>query len=756
MKKVLLIIVVLILSYVSANAEWDLNIARYCLGRTNLRLLSVPFEGLNSTLTNPNDSNRKFQIFNGPIHRRFVSYEVYNKPILYHSTENRDLLLASCYSEVVSTGKNVYGFGKYLVEFENFNNPSKNISFVLNILDSKVGMLNVMNGRSYQSDWSMEYYETSNSAYVIIDNGDNSSFRYIDTVFLGQTNREINYWYAYWRANAPLEKNFYARTTPFPMNPYLVNDSNKLYDIKIGTKITFDTVYHNFGNTDRYGYNTVETNGPHDYYNSPPNIPDFNPNQKGNIFTTPADLYLSPSDPLGFKFGMKITAENTDSILIKRNKILYINGYDPNYGSDTLLLKHGSAIIKEEGAKLNACNGGIIIDEGCNSVWAANSMQRIYDYSKLFYSGSSHFINNGGKVEIDGLAELHLGNNTVVTFDGANTSLNLKPGAKVFLGQNAKIEFKNGAYLDANGGTISSLNASTPGKGLFFYNSTGNTISGCTFTNLKNPIYINGTPGFFGNVTNNTFAETGNNYYNYVIETVNANNISISYNQINMQSNRGVGILMRYPASTGTGTAASLSSAINVYNNSIQNGMVSAAFVCFTDVYAIVNFRYNYCYGNATSANVVVRHITGDFKENYITSSSCKSLELNQSIPNLYHNTFTSTNINVNNYESYPRIAPISDNTSDGGWIWAGGRNTFSSNGNGNIYYYGGNAILDWGENHFNKSASYFNLWGEINEPDSFHYFVRNNCFGSSYIPSTNLVYISDPNQPVDAIYSGS
>ena len=124
----------------------------------------------------------------------------------------------------------------------------------------------------------------------------------------------------------------------------------------------------------------------------------------------------------------------------------------------------------------------MIIDEGCNTVWSANSMQRIYNYSKLFYSGTSHTINNGGKVEIDSLAELHLGNNTVVTFDGSNTSLNLKPGAKVFLGQNAKIVFKNGAYLDANGATFSGVNGAT-WQGIVFEQSNGQHIRYCTFSN---------------------------------------------------------------------------------------------------------------------------------------------------------------------------------------------------------------------------------------------------------------------------------
>ncbi len=324
------------LNFVSANAEWDLIITRTVLGRTNIRLLTVPFEGLNRQSTNLNDSNRRFLIFNGPIHRRFVGYEIYNNSILFQSTDNSDLRLASCFSEVVSTGKGVYGFGKYLIEFENFNNPSRNISFVFNTLDSKAGRDDVLNGRGYHSDWSMVYYETVNSAYVVIDNGDTSNYRYIDTVFLGQTNREINYWYAYWMANAPLEKNFYAKTTPFPMNPYLVNDTNKLYNIKIGTKITFDTVYHNFGAQDRFGYNTVETNGPYDYYNNPP-IPDFNSSQKGNIFTTPKYFYYNPSDPSGLTLGMKITAENTDSIILKSRKILYINGY--SYQDGTVLVQ---------------------------------------------------------------------------------------------------------------------------------------------------------------------------------------------------------------------------------------------------------------------------------------------------------------------------------------------------------------------------------------------------------------------------------
>jgi hypothetical protein len=721
-----------------------------------ISLVSIPFDGITANI-NTGTYNRIDTLQNGSLTRVFNSNNTYTEyPLHYFYKQlltNGSSLQLGLVGGNPSDANHGYGHGVYEIYIE-VPSINKKYKALFNCMDSKYGA--PINGVTYGRDFNFTYLGENDDVLFTANSNFVATLRPFTD---GQTVQEFKVWEMCGFGNQPLEQRFYARTTPFGISPEIIENTIDvtidraflMRDFVIGGKVLFDKVYDNYGSLDRWGYNTVNELPYHRYFSDPP-IPS-GLNSQGNTYTTPAWYTWDLNS--NYIEGCRITALSGDELVLKENKRLWVSGVtSTSEAGDTLVLNSGSIVTKENTAQLNACFGGTILDYGATMNWNPNSLSHIYERSELSYLGTSHTINNGGHIEIDDLARLKVGNNTTVTFDGAGTYLKLNPNAIVQLGENAKIEFKNGAYLDANGGTISSLNASTPGRGLFFYNSAGNTISGCTFTNLKNPIYINGTSGFFGNVTNNTFDETGNNYYNYVIETVNANNISISYNQINMQSNRGVGILMRYPASTGT--AAASSSAINVYNNSIQNGMVSAAFVCLTDVYAIVNFRYNYCYGNATSANVVVRHITGEFKENNISSSSCKSLELNQAIPNLYHNTFTSANFNVNNYESYPRIAPISENTSDGGWIWAGGRNTFTSTGNGNIYYYGGNAILDWGENHFNKSASYQNLWGEINEPDPYHYYVRNNCFGNSYIPSTNLVYINDPNQPVDAIYSGS
>ncbi|MFA5012529.1 MAG: T9SS type A sorting domain-containing protein [Ignavibacteria bacterium] len=755
MIKVILTIIVFLTCLCSAIAEWDLTLIRTVPGKTNMKLLTVPFEGLNRQSVNPNDSNRRFLIFNGPIHRRFVGYEIYNKSILYQSTDSSDLRLASCFSEVVSTGKGVYGFGKYLIEFQNFNNTSKNISFIFNTLDSKAGMDNVLNGRPYHSDWTMQYYETDKSAYVIIDNGDSSSYRYIDTVFLGQTNREINYWYAYWREQAPLAKDFYVKTTPFPMNPYLVNDTNKLYNIKIGTKITFDTVYHNFGEQDRFGYNTVETNGPYDYYNDPPNIPDYDSLQKGNIFTTPAYYYFT-NDPSGWTLGMKITAENSDTIILNKNKKLYINGFDYNSGGDTLFMKQGSTIIKEDSAKLNACFGGVIIDEGCNSVWSANSMQRIYEYSRLIYSGTSHLVNNGGKVQIDGYATLSLAANTTLVFDGSNTNLELKPNSIVQLGENAKIEFKNGAYLIADGSDISSAQGSH-GRGIVLENAGEQTsITNCTFTNLRNSIFVKNTDsnyfGVFKNISNDTFYTDAS--CNYVIEAKNANNITVSNNYISMTPGKGVGILMRYYINQGNEESASPTYAVNVMGNVISNGIVSAAFISFTNSYPYINFKYNYCNGSVSNTNIAYRQTYGNIKYNFIANSSGKNLDLIQAHPDVLSNTFESYIMNVTINDSYPYLAPIST-SSDGGWVWRGGKNTLTSTSNGNIYYNNGNALLDWGQNIFYKSYYNFHLQGRINEPSGV-YYVRNNCFNGSNIPSTSLRDYYSDTTVVIPYYEGS
>jgi hypothetical protein len=740
MKKIILILTFVFIHNITTFAEWDLKITRQVTGKTSIRLLTIPFEGLNRYTTNPDGNNRVCQIFAGSVHRRYLNQNSFvEKPIIYLTSNNTSVFLASCFAEVVSN-KDVYGFGKYLIEFENYNNPSKNINFIFNTLDSKAGMDNLINGRPYHSDWSISYIETSNSAFVIIDNGDTSSYRYIDTVFLGQSNREINYWYAYWRSSVPLAKNFYARTTPFPMNPYLIDENNKLSNIRIGTKVIFDTVYHNFGYTDRYGYNTVETNGPYDYFNQTP-IPDFNPNQKGNIFTTPAYFcYYTPSE---VTWGIKIIAENTDTIILKKDKLLYVNGLSSFEGGDTLLLKQGSSLIKEEGAGLNACNRGIIIDEGCNSVWSANSKQRIYENSRLIYTGTSHLINNGGSVQVDAYAILKIGDNTTLTFSGQNTYLELKPNSVVKLGENAKIEFKDGAYLIADHSAISALDESKPATGLYFENASGLTsITNCSFANCHIPIDIkNNQSNASSNkvITNNTFTLTGSSNDRCILAE-NIFSLNASNNTFNLGTS-GIGIYIKnfYNSSNSIGDGNNNAYSLNILHNTFNNGSISlilASYASALTPYTIDNVN---SFNGNSYISILGRMMSGSIKNNNVNSSLARAFHFYNSNPDLYNNTVTSSKNLLSGSMSAVNLSPIKTTE---GLVWQAGFNNMTANGQDNIEYNFGNINLDEGRNLFIRSGSCYHLYGIMNTYDNI-YYAKNNCFNNSNNPVAYLLNLN-------------
>jgi len=354
-------------------------------------------------------------------------------------------------------------------------------------------------------------------------------------------------------------------------------------------------------------------------------------------------------------------------------------------------------------------------------------------------TGNSQFIvDQGDVIEFKPGSTLNILDNAQLIIDGSSASMILNPNVSINLGANAKITIRNNAYLIANGSNISSVNSSTPGKGFYFENAGQNTITGCTFTNLKNPIYINGNSGFFGDITNNTFNEDGTVDYSYVIECKNVNNITISDNNIIMQPSKGIGILFRYPYSSGKAASSTTIINSNIINNDISNGAISAAFVCLTNSYEEINFIHNNCYGNVSTSNINTRHITGDIKDNSISSNSGRSLELNQSNPNVYHNTFGTSNVNILNSDSYPKLAPISESGTDGGWVWYGGRNYIISSSNINTVYNGGIILLDWGENCFSTTSNYAHLSGYVNETSPY-YFVRYNDFNGNPLPRTYL-----------------
>ena len=458
----------------------------------------------------------------------------------------------------------------------------------------------------------------------------------------------------------------------------------------------------------------------------------------------------------------KIIAENRSKIVLGDYSQIILERLENQTTqiNSKLLLENNSNLVFGINSEINVNAYGELINEGGLIAYSQNSNAKIIIQSNGLYEikpnvTNIHTVNNGGRILLQG-GHLKIGDNSNLIFDGSTSFMQIDAGSSIVLGENAKIEFKNGAYLIANGSAISSAQGSH-GWGIVLENAGEQTsITNCTFTNLKNSIFVKNTDsnyyGAFKNISNDTFYTDAS--CNYVIETKNASNITISNNHIYMIQGEGVGILMRYYINQGNEESASPTYAVNVMGNEISNGIVSAAFISFTNSYPYINFKYNYCYGSVSNTNIAYRQSFGNIKDNFIANSSGKNLDLIQAHPDVLSNTFESYIMNVTINDSYPYFAPIST-SSDGGWVWRGGNNTLTSTSNGNIYYNNGNVLLDWWQNIFYKSYYNYHLQGRINEPSGV-YYVRNNCFNGSNNPSSSLRDYYSDTTVVIPYYAGS
>jgi len=292
-------------------------------------------------------------------------------------------------------------------------------------------------------------------------------------------------WDLFYNRSTPLEKKFLARSSPFPFSVFTA--TTQIRNVIVGTKVTFDTVLQNYGDSDRFGYNTQ--NDPY-YSNQYPIILPFG--SPGNTYVTPGKTFdPDPNQPS--IVGIKITAESGDSLIFRRNKRLWIYGTGilSTQGGDTLLLRNGSYLQLDTNAEIFTLNGGVFIDSGSSRSWNNLSCHRAFEGTSINFFGSTHTVSNGGFIVIDGNADLKLGNNTTLTFDGPGTFLKLKPNSDVILGQNAKLVFKNGARIIADSADFVSYNGTATWKGIVLENSGEDSITYCNFENTDTCIYVN-------------------------------------------------------------------------------------------------------------------------------------------------------------------------------------------------------------------------------------------------------------------------
>ncbi len=684
--------------------------------------VSIPFEGITNRTFYP--SNRLDLIFNGCYHRRFEVNNTFrdwgiNYRHLYLSAGAQIILLGSMWDDLGGYTDSAWGFAKYKVTMQ--RNDGVVFWWYWNSLDTKYGKDSIY-GIDYRRDWVFSY---NSSLQAFILSSDNT---YYDTLYQSESGKEYKVWELLYNRQEPWEKNFKARTTPFPINPEILYTTNNFRQLILGTKVTLDTVYNYLGDLDRYGYNTVINFWSRDYYSNPPIIQGYN--DSGNTFCTPAWNYAFE------KYGMRITAVNGDTMVLKNNKKLWISGM-PDINTqelkgDTIIFSTGSTLIKESNSQINTCNAGCFSDSGANTSWASGSFHRAFEFSEIGYYGNlEHTVNSGGHIEIMGNAKLKVGDNTILTFDGNGTYLELKSGSRVEFGDNAKIQFKNGAKLIADHCTFTQIESGKIGYGIVFDNpGTDNSVKNCTFNNILRPL-------------------SGRNVFSLLCQDNTFNLLPVG---IGNPPSGGIGILFQNFIVAGSGEDG-ITYNLNFIHNTFNDGYIGM----FLGGYAsdnVIAYIDNNTFNNVTLGwNLALRKVSGDVKNNNMKSNSNNySMGLWFSNPNLYNNIVENNN-GQSNYGncaylsmSNPVMAPAS--VQGGGQnqnqlMWTSGLNRFTSLHKDDIHISVSKPVIENGINSFVVSNSnYYHFYGPLGESPT-TYNGRNNCwYGNNGIVKSHVYYV--------------
>ncbi|KXK06372.1 MAG: hypothetical protein UZ04_CHB001000375 [Chlorobi bacterium OLB4] len=521
--------------------------------------VSIPFEGLNNQLNGFAQYNRVGVQQNGSSGRIFESNTVtnYNGILRYKFEGGYHInflgFLATADLQPPVNGK-ALPLGKFKITVK-VQGTDEKYSLYFNNLDSKYGTGNWQGENIYGADWYVKL-RADLPAYnrLAIHYAHGGQYVYdtvssADTLANGEPSKEFKVWEILYDRDEPWEKNFYARTIPFPVKDSIINPSNgdTQYEYILGTTVTLDTIFPNLGANDKYGYNTIPTT---DYY--------FNPvidaTERGNHTFTPG-VISSVHWAYDRIFACKIIATTGDTLIISNDKHFWVNGTNTVHlgaiRGDTLIFETGSHLILNDDASLRAMKGGTIIDKGATKDFSSGSFVTVMANSKLIVDGLNVTYPANARIEIEANGYLILKDNSTLIFDGEGAHLEIHPDANLILGENSKIEFRNGAYLDADGITFSGDSGAIWG-GLVFHNAGGQTqIKNCTFNDAKISIDIKNTTGCYADlekrITGNTFNQPS--IGSHSIRAENVFKLLLQGNTFNIAANKtGVEILNRINA----------------------------------------------------------------------------------------------------------------------------------------------------------------------------------------------------------------
>ena len=315
-------------------------------------------------------------------------------------------------------------------------------------------------------------------------------------------------------------------------------------------------------------------------------------------------------------------------------------------------------------------------------------------------------LDNGGSINVFG-AELELGYKINLVFDGSDSYLKLEPGSILRLGQESSIEFKNGAYLVADGGSFVSLNQSNVWNRIKFTNAGPSTITNCTFTGAET--YLDFTNTTSGNAANN-ITVSGNTFTNGNVKIQNTTNCLISDNVFN-----SAGLFFNLIDMSNTINLQPDSWSLNITGNQFTGGLNQIKLVGLAGNVSPF-YVYSNSFNGSASMGLWGTNISGSFKNNNFSSADYyTSFDLIGSDMDVYNNAlYSNDNVNVHAVTSGVKLAPVLNGNNE--LVWYGGLNELNSANSNNLYFSNGsNAYVDNGNNCFTvQDQNYYHVTGSF------------------------------------------
>jgi hypothetical protein len=164
-----------------------------------------------------------------------------------------------------------------------------------------------------------------------------------------------------------------------------------------------------------------------------------------------------------------------------------------------MFMENNSNIIFQDHGEIIINSGGTLYNCGANIINNSSACILIHNGGNYFIGSQyciptvTHTFNDGAFLVVNG-GDLYIGDNSKIILDGPASFLKLNPESKITLGENASIEFKNGAYINANGCDFRSLDSLKKWNGITLENSGIDSIINCTFSNAQTAVTIKNNP----------------------------------------------------------------------------------------------------------------------------------------------------------------------------------------------------------------------------------------------------------------------